>query len=533
MTAALVIPTDGALAWSATPLLDPATIFEAAPIKTIADLFPAYAAALQQITEIAERLGPHSEIVAYFVEGNTDRHNRPSVERLFQRDGAVRALDAAYWQKALAMTDVYEAMPQDRRTEWSKVIDEHKAPTFAPEIVRSTIAELLGSRGKFFAERVDGVFRNLSGEHVTNRPEGFSKRMILSYVHDGSWPNIQRTGYISDLRSVVARFMGCPEPSWQSSSQVVSAALRQRGEWMEIDGGALRIRVYAKGTAHLEVHPEMAWRLNQILAHLHPRAIPAEWQRRPAKRSRDWRIIQRPLPPQVVDIIANMRPERHDQNAYCLGSYGANKMIRREARRVLESLGAVTADDHVRFEYDARPVLDALIASGCLPDTVAHQFYPTPDELVDRVIAEAGIKLGHTVLEPSAGQGAIADRVPEQVTCVEVSPLYCGVLRAKLPEAEIVEGDFLAWAPQQTRQFDRVVMNPPFADGRAEAHVQAAATRVAQGGRLVAVLPASMRDKRILGAWTGWTCRWSAPIAGAFAGTSAVVVILVADRVLA
>jgi hypothetical protein len=32
-------------------------------------------------------------------------------------------------------------------------------------------SDLLAQRGKFLAARVDGIFRALSREHVTNRPE--------------------------------------------------------------------------------------------------------------------------------------------------------------------------------------------------------------------------------------------------------------------------------------------------------------------------------------------------------------------------
>lgn len=84
--------------------------------------------------------------------------------------------------KALNMTDVYEYMPNNRRTEWNEQIREMKTPDFEEETVRPTIMELLNSRQQFFAERVDGIFRALSGDHVTNRPEGFGKRMILARV---------------------------------------------------------------------------------------------------------------------------------------------------------------------------------------------------------------------------------------------------------------------------------------------------------------------------------------------------------------
>lgn len=69
-------------------------------------------------------------------------------------------------------------------------------------------------------------------------------------------------------------------------------------------------------------------------------------------------------------------------------------------------------------------------------------------------------------------------------------------------------------------------MNPPFAGGRAQMHVEAAARLLSPGGRLVAVLPASMRGKDLL---PGFDHHWSSVFENEFAGTSVAVVILVVD----
>ncbi|MNH18893.1 hypothetical protein D3C79_786140 [compost metagenome] len=69
-------------------------------------------------------------------------------------------------------------------------------------------------------------------------------------------------------------------------------------------------------------------------------------------------------------------------------------------------------------------------------------------------------------------------------------------------------------------------MNPPFSDGRWQAHVEHAATMC--GGRLVAILPASAKNKFTL---TGFTCEWSQVFDNEFDGASVSVVILKADRI--
>ena len=129
------------------------------------------------------------------------------------------------------------------------------------------------------------------------------------------------------------------------------------------------------------------------------------------------------------------------------------------------------------------------------------------------------------MLEPSAGQGGLADLLPKERTlCIEVAALNCKVLEAK--GHRVAQADFINFAESTGSRFDRIVMNPPFSDGRAEAHTRAAASLLRPGGRLVAILPSGMRGKDI----PGFTCTWSAPMSGQFPGVSVDVVILRADR---
>jgi len=487
-------------------------------------------------------------IVSYFFDGNMDRtwHRIPDLSKTFKVEGAIAALNSEYWQRALSLTDVYEAMPQARRDEWNDQIREHKCPDFEEDTVRATLETLLVSRSKFFAERVDGIFRALSGEHVTNRPEGFGKRMIL-YVRDGlGLCHSRNTGHLSDLRKVIARFMGRPdEPNYLSSDPIIKAAYNRVGEWLPVDGGSMRIRVYKKGTAHLEVHPDMAWRLNQILASLYPSAIPPSFRKKPKCKPKNINPIQRPLPFAVVSKIAGMK-QAYDLSEGRRGSgypairntlqfdYGfkSDKHVLSEAEAVLLSLGAVRMCQsgslyYYQFGYDPTDVIGEVVASGCIPDQKTHQYYPTPEWLAKEAVSMANIGPADLCLEPSAGTGGLADFLPQDMTsCVEVSELHCSVLRAKGFAA--VHDDFLAWAEKMPAlRFSRVVMNPPFSEGRWKAHTEAAAGFLNKGGRLVAILPASAKNSFQL---SGFTCNWSQTYERAFPGVSIDVVILIADR---
>ena len=506
-------------------------------------------------------------VLNYFLDGNSDPdRGRTSLSlaagQLFQEAGAVSALNAAYWSKALNLTDVFDAMPQARRNQWNEQIrypqgrkaarhssepDLPPLPDFEEQTVRATLLDLLNSRAKFLAERVDGIFRALSGEHVTNCPEGFGRRMIIARLINGyGSTDHDRVGYINDLRKVIAKFMGRDEPGWNATSSVVDIARRQhRGEWLTLDGGALRLRAYKCGTAHLEVHPDMAWRLNCVLAHLYPLAIPAQFRQRPKKRPKDFVMMGRPLPFAVIDVLGEMvqavrlekstdwRREYNRINIpraleFRLGGNGVSA-AHQEAAQVLAYIGGVKVSNdrggvRFEFEYEPREVLNEIIASGCLPDQKTHQYYPTPENVAAAAIEAAQIGPNDACLEPSAGTGGLADLMPRDRTlCVEISALHCKVLAAKGHQA--LEADFLTRF--SSPKFDRIVMNPPFSEGRWQAHLEHAAAMLAPEGRLVAILPASAKGKDVL---PGWSCEWSRTYDNEFAGTSVSVAILTAVR---
>lgn len=540
--------------------------FAPASTDMIDGLLGQYSAMRAKVERVAAVMnGPDlAGALHYFAEyaGRNDRHlSASTVEQLFDLDGAIAHLNASYWSKAMHLTDVLDVMPQARRDEWHKQImnplgekrSKYDAdwitppiPEFNNENVRSTLLSLLSQRERFFAERVDGIFRSLSKTHVNNAPEGFGRRMILANAIDG-WgsTNNSTTGVINDLRCVIAKFMGRDEPKFDASSSVVRYAREQwRGEWVAVDGGAIRIRCYAVGTAHLEVHPDMAWRLNCVLAQLYPAAIPSQFRERPKKRLKDFKMIGRPLPFTVLSRLAKLAEARDPVSSpgyhgthwvrvpgcYEFPYSEGSEQVRAEANKVLQALGGTPAErGRWAFDYNPLPAIQEIVASGCLPDQKAHQFYPTPERLARIAVDMAEIGDGHQVLEPSAGMGGLADLLPkDRTTCVEISGLHCKVLESK--GHRVVWSDFLPWAGGRVaegRRFDRIVMNPPFSDGRWQAHTEHAAAMLGEGGRLVAILPASAKASGIL---SGFDCRWHGPYENEFAGTSVSVVILQANK---
>src|SRR3546814_20159593 len=85
--------------------------------------------------------------VNYFLDGNADndgRHSLAHVERLFEADGAIKSLNASYWNQALKLTDVLDCMPEKRRQEWYEQIREKQAPEFEEQTVRRSEERRVG-----------------------------------------------------------------------------------------------------------------------------------------------------------------------------------------------------------------------------------------------------------------------------------------------------------------------------------------------------------------------------------------------------
>jgi len=117
---------------------------------------------------------------------------------------------------------------------------------------------------------------------------------------------------------------------------------------------------------------------------------------------------------------------------------------------------------------------------------VGLDFFPTPKALAATMAEMAGIKPGMSVLEPSAGNGHLADAARDagaDVDTIEMSSTLQNVLKAK--KHTIIGSDFETHT--SAKQYDAVLMNPPFSDRKDALHIMRAWDMVKPGGKLVAI----------------------------------------------
>ena len=439
-----------------------------------------------------------------------------NVKDVFKLEPAIKAIDAKYWQLAMHLTNVLDFMPTEKRNDWHNQIHEHKTPEFTLETVKATLTDMLMSRERYNAERVDGLFRALSGYHVTNRPQGFSKRMIIAYMYAYGSVSYERAGYIHDLRLVIARIMERPSSNTFVSTRTDLDLIPRNGEWHDFDGGAFRLRCYKIGTMHFEVHPNIAWQLNKILAFLHPMAIPAEFRTKPKRKPKAHRLSHDLVSFEVLADLDRLKYQNGTNVIWWLDN------ILPKTEEILTYIGGVKKGKEFHFDYDVSQVLAELRRTGAIPERKSHQYYPTPDNVAIDAVEIAGIQIGDTILEPSAGQGGIVKHVPigNKTTCIEISNLHCDILRTKFPWTTVINKDFLK---QTDCKFNKIILNPPFSCGRAKEHIQHAATMLEHKGFIVAILPASNKGKIIV---DGMTHEYSKVYHNEFQGCSVDVVIL-------
>ncbi len=110
-------------------------------------------------------------------------------------------------------------------------------------------------------------------------------------------------------------------------------------------------------------------------------------------------------------------------------------------------------------------------------------------------------KNAKNILEPSAGTGNLYNQIKyyPAITLVEIAPNCCGELYRITNNRDNVtlkQGDFLEIKP--AAEFDAVMMNPPFKQGKDIKHIKHALEFLRPGGVLVALCYNGVRQNEIL-----------------------------------
>lgn len=199
------------------------------------------------------------------------------------------------------------------------------------------------------------------------------------------------------------------------------------------------------------------------------------------------------------DILSILERCSIEGNAVRLPNEQLDRSTYQKVNKALELIGGKwnkSAKAHL-FQDSPLDIFDNLLLTGQVEDIKkVYQYFPTPKNVAKRVIEEACISKGNTVLEPSAGQGSLLSFIPEGCVskCYELMPDNAKVLAQKNIDVECI--DFMSVPANPV--FDRVVMNPPFTKQQDIDHVLHAYNFLKPGGILVAIVSEScfFRDNK-------------------------------------
>jgi len=174
-----------------------------------------------------------------------------------------------------------------------------------------------------------------------------------------------------------------------------------------------------------------------------------------------------------------------------------------QVNAVLEELGGKWKGGKVKahiFDKDPRGKLTDACGNGSIVTAKDEDFYPTPREvattLVQKAVGYLDISKPWSFLEPSAGTGDIAYIVPymgcESFILVEMNKDRAQYLRERFngfDKIAVFEANFLKCDPLIKKEFDIIIMNPPFSNNQAPKHILHAWSMLKSGGVLGAIIP--------------------------------------------
>jgi len=168
-----------------------------------------------------------------------------------------------------------------------------------------------------------------------------------------------------------------------------------------------------------------------------------------------------------------------------------------DIKKVLGGIGGKWKGGKIQafvFTHNPKPLLEEILGGKKINLKKDFQFFATPAHLADRLVALAGLEKSHTLLEPSAGQGAIVEAIrrvspKKPIAYYELMQQNRDILEQKdlytlfLGEDFIKEGGIV--------QFDRIVANPPFTKNQDIDHVYKMYEVLKTGGKMVSIVSTS------------------------------------------
>ncbi len=411
-------------------------------IPGLADLVRMRDELVQGFKDIENLIGHLNEItdeVGFHIDWNHERDLKDKIKKT----------DVGFWEYLIERAGVCDSMTVQSRKEYLERV-RTKAPAFEPKAIAALRenADRIYSEG--YAQTLREVHRRFIGCGYNSGDRNFRKKDNLQKIEIQfriSGPvywygmmgrfDLRDGGCLEDLLTACYLMEGKPKPNYSNNFYSLAYAAFRDSKDDTVLTPYFTVKAYKNG------NQKVTWNLD--------------------KRS-------------VLDKI---------------NRFGAEG---------LDALG-----DALRKRYKpghfAHGGFDAEVAAENFEGGPDLQFYPTPADLVARMIAWAQLGPGLLCLEPSAGDGSLAEAIAQvvgrdRVHCFEIDKDRSEACREK--GLATWHQDFLHLKRTSVPDsgFDRIVMNPPFHAQADAIHVLHALRFLRAGGGLVAVMGAGIESSQ-------------------------------------
>jgi phospholipid N-methyltransferase len=433
--------------------------------------------------------------------------DRVSKDQYRDLNAKAKALGGYYskWNKGDAIPG-FQFKTEEARDQFAEVLSGETVEKATPEAVKPSGQKLIDMADKMEAkaqedlqaDRIENTARQ-SSQAASSR-EGARKKIALAKtlrdigerISDGSLTWLEKLSASTQLETLMSiQKRAIPSELFEGGEYDGYSISRTLKKGVGIDDYIKYVR-FPRITVSAETMERTALKLEDKPGFKQV----AEKLRKLPKHSKGEhiRVLSEDLLPKLKAAIKRGHIDEYDLGGWTLEQEQQINRLRRMGIETEEQLRAAIRElESFRAKPEEESPIKKLERS--LKGKLIEGYFPTPRPLVENMLYEADIDAGMSVLEPEAGKGDIAEVIREQQPEAQLSVIeYNTTLNNILQEKgfDVVGSDFL----EHEGGYDRIIMNPPFERFQDVEHVRHAYDLLNPGGRLVAIMGASVNNSR-------------------------------------
>ncbi len=200
---------------------------------------------------------------------------------------------------------------------------------------------------------------------------------------------------------------------------------------------------------------------------------------------------------EIDNIPIFMEMVKCEGNSLILPSINDIKISQKDYKEIatkITKIGGVYNKNRFDFEFNPKRLWDMVLLGNNVNIFQEFQYFPTPIELILKMIDLCNLTSNMYICEPSAGRGHIAEKIKaitDNVDVCEFMPENREILTKN--GFNIVADDFLKYMPEN--KYDCIIANPPFSKGQDIKHVKHMLKCVKNNGIVVSIISESSYQK--------------------------------------